>query len=340
MHNLDPYVSTFLSQNLHREDYQIVPLAGDASNRRYFRIILDEKSWVLMKWDQFEPDTYPFLIVQQHLKKNSVRVPEFIHLDPEHGLILMEDLGDLTLERRFWESQNSEHWLPYYKMSLDELLKIHGQSTQDFDEKCTAFKVAFDTEKLLWELNYGRDNLIFGILGFKLSEKSQKEVDQCFFEISNKLSSEPRRIAHRDFHSRNLMIKLNAVRVIDFQDARMGPVQYDLVSLIKDSYVDISESDGQALLDYYIENAKDFLPRDFSRHYFDYVFEIQSIQRCFKACGSFASFFYQRQDRRYLKYLHGTLKRVIKSLSLFPEYSVLLNVLKDSGALDKNYESL
>ena len=136
------------------------------------------------------------------------------------------------------------------------------------------------------------------------------------------------------------MLKLDEMRVIDFQDARMGPIQYDLVSLIRDSYVNLNESMENQILSYYLSEAKNYLPKNFSRSHFDEMYEIQTIQRCFKACGSFSSFFNHRADTRYLKYISHTLTRVVKSLELFPEYKNLTQVLGDSGALERKYETL
>jgi aminoglycoside/choline kinase family phosphotransferase len=334
----DDFLESFLGKNL-KGDFKIFPLAGDASNRRYYRVVMDQHSWVLMRWEPFDPKNYPFLSVLEHFKKNGVKVPNVISYDSEAGLVLLEDLGDLTLERKFLESQNQEGSIVFYKMAIDELIKIHYRANDDKSD-CTAFKIKFDTEKFLWEMNYGKDNLLLGVLGFKMSDSVASEVQKVFTDICSKLDQEPKRIAHRDYHSRNLMIKLEDMRVIDFQDARLGPIQYDLVSLFKDSYVDMNDSMVQTLMNYYLELAHSHLDKNFSLNHFQHIYELQSVQRCFKACGSFASFFHQRGDRRYLKYLPSTLKRVLKSLNNFPEYKVFTDLLIDSGALEKKYESL
>ncbi len=333
----------FLKSFFDSSPYRIYQLAGDASNRRYYRVIKENQSWVLMVWEPFEATSYPFLSVQSHFLKNKVRVPQVIKISPEEGLVLLEDLGDLTLERRFWESQSEEASWSFYQKAIEELIKIHFVSTLDRSD-CSAFKIQFDTEKFLWEMNYGLDNLIKGILQFELSETQSKELQNSFLDICQKLDHEPKWISHRDYHSRNLMIKFDDLRVIDFQDARLGPIQYDLVSLLRDSYVNLSEDFGDRALNYYLQLAEPFLKKStasgFSHGHFQKIYEIQSIQRCFKACGSFSSFYFQRQDTRYLKYISGTLKKVLKSLIQFPEYKVFSDVLMESGALDKNYETL
>ena len=148
----------FLKKSLESQDFHVFRLAGDASNRQYFRVVHDENSFVLMNWEPFVDDcNYPFLSVRDHFEKHNVLVPKVISKSPSLGLILLEDLGDLTLERKFWENQNQEQVLPYYKQAVDELIKIHYDCTYSEDKSSTAFKMAFDKEKLLWEMNYGKE---------------------------------------------------------------------------------------------------------------------------------------------------------------------------------------
>lgn len=337
---VDEFFQKFLETHLPNEDFKVYQLAGDASNRRYYRVIANNnQSWVLMRWEPFDPNKYPFLSVLNHFAKHKIHVPTVVGMDPTLGLVLLEDLGDLTLERKFWESQNQEASLPFYKQAIDELVKINFPATLDRTD-CTAFKIMFDVEKFMWEMNYGKDNMLSGICKFQFTEKSASELNQAFMDICERLHREPKFISHRDYHSRNLMIKFDDMRVIDFQDARLGPIQYDLVSLLRDSYVNLNDQMAEMLLEDYLTKAKPYLPKDFSRAHFDEVYELQTIQRCFKACGSFSSFYNLRNDTRYLKYISHTLRKVLKSISLFPEYKVFGDILIDSGAIERKYEQL
>lgn len=339
MVTVDQQLDPFLSKCLGLTDYKLYQLAGDASNRRYYRVIANDRSWVLMRWEPFDPENYPFISVLNHFAKNNVHVPKIEGISASEGLMLLEDLGDLTLERKFWETQDHSTSYEFYELAIDELIKIHYPAT-DHKAKCTAFDLQFDTEKLLWEMNYGREHLLNGVLKFSMPGPQSEALQKLFTDICQRLHAEPKRIAHRDYHSRNLMIKLDKVVVIDFQDARLGSVQYDLVSLLKDSYVDMPDHFSDRLKKSYLEKSKPYLDPHFSTEHFELIYQLQSIQRCFKACGSFASFFSTREDRRYLKYLSGTLRRVLKSLALFPEYKLFTDILIDSGALEKKYEQL
>lgn len=336
----------FLRTALGTEKLEVFQLAGDASARRYFRVVANDESWVLMVWEPFKNDgSYPFLSVRDHFEKHGVAVPRVAGLAPDQGLVLLEDLGDLTLERKFWENQSQQAAIPFYRQTIDELIKMHYPSTFDRND-CTAFKMEFDVEKLLWEMNYGKTHLIEGLCGVKLSDLEKKELERVFTAICTVLHNEPKFIAHRDYHSRNVMIKHGKCRIIDFQDARLGSIQYDLVSLLRDSYVNMEEPIARELIGYYLDRRREFAKTLDSRHRledpsierFNRVYEIQTIQRCFKACGSFASFKNLRNDVRYLKYLPQTLQTVKKSLQAFDEYRPFMDILVDKGLFDRKYE--
>jgi aminoglycoside/choline kinase family phosphotransferase len=289
----------FLTSTLGPRELEVFQLAGDASARKYFRVVGGNESWVLMAWEPFQNDgNYPFLSVREHFAKHDVAVPQVIGLQPDKGLVLLEDLGDLTLERKFWENQSQQMSLPFYKQTIDELIKMHYPSTFD-RSPCTAFEIEFDVEKLLWEMNYGKDHLLTGLCALQLNDSEKRELDRVFTKICTTLHQEPKFIAHRDYHSRNVMLKLGKVRIIDFQDARMGPVQYDLVSLLRDSYVNMDDAIAEELIRYYLDQRSEMnqqLPSgqklgDISIEKFMKIYEIQTVQRCFKACGSFSSFY-------------------------------------------------
>lgn len=334
---MDSGFQEFLYASIGPGDYKVIQLAGDASARRYYRVALGEKTWVLMSWEPFKAVDYPFLSVQALFKTAKVKVPEVVGISEAKGLLLLEDLGDLTLERKFWENQDPEVSIPYYHQSIDELLKIHFQATQ-LPATSSAHKLEFDTAKFKWEFNYSREHLLEKLGGMKLSNEQNKMYERVSHDISERLHKEPKWICHRDYHSRNLMIKLDQIRVIDFQDARKGPIQYDLVSLLRDSYVAMPDPMMNSLISVFWSESKGKIGAELSEERFRLIFELQTIQRCFKACGSFASFWNQRQDKRYLKYLHGTLKRVQIALSHFPEYKDFSVFILDSGLPERKFE--
>lgn len=335
---LSAQIHDFIKSSLSAKEIEVMQLAGDASSRRYFRVLHSGQSYVLMVWEPFEDNgRYPFLNVLEHFKKHGVQVPEVIAKSPSLGVVLLEDLGDLTLERKFWENQNQKMAIPFYKQAIDEIIKIHYPATKDTQSNCVAFGISFNTEKLLWEMNYGREHMLDKLTQVKMNDSQRKSLDKIFLDVCETLDKEEKFICHRDYHSRNLMLKLGKMRVIDFQDARMGPVQYDLVSLVHDSYVDMSDETRDEILDYYLAQAKAKNGKAFSRDHFFEIFRVQMIQRCFKACGSFASFYNTREDQRYLKYLEPTIKKVAATLEEFPQYKDFLSLIRDNGLLEIDY---
>lgn len=336
---LSQNISDFVASQL-KSGFEVLPLAGDASARRYYRIISEDRSWVLMSWEPFDDEaTYPFLDVQRHFLRCGVRVPGVEAIKKELGVILLEDLGDLTLERKFWENQNQEFSLPFYQQTINELVQIHFHASKKVTPPSICQTTQFDTAKFMWEMNYAREHLLEKLCGITFSTSVFSRLNKIFEEICETLHAEPKFVCHRDYHSRNVMIKLGKVAIIDFQDARLGPIQYDLVSLVHDSYVNLSPKSKEFIISDYRQKAQEFLPKDWDWSKFDNIFSLQTIQRCFKACGSFSSFYNARKDLRYLKYIHPTINLVARTLEPLPRFSDFLDVLKSEGVLERRFDT-
>ncbi|MBX3020362.1 MAG: phosphotransferase [Bdellovibrionales bacterium] len=334
-------ITQFIAKHVGGADFECLQLAGDASTRKYYRIIYGDQPLVLMSWEPFsDPDNYPFLNVQAHFAKMDVRVPKVAALEPSLGVVLLEDLGDLTLERKFWENQNQELAMPYYGQAVDEIVKIHFLASKPTQPPSVCQQIQFDTAKFMWEMNYAREHFLEKVGGIQLSAKDQAALQSEFQHICETLDKQPKFVCHRDYHSRNLMLKLGRVYVIDFQDARLGPIQYDLVSLVHDSYVNLSQESIAHIKNDYKEKARQTGPSGAIRSDFDEIFQLQTIQRCFKACGSFASFYNMRNDTRYLKYLKSTASLVATTLNENGRYKLLSGLFASAGLTDRNYDEL
>ena len=282
-----------------------------------------------MEWESFENiNDFPFLSVQKYFESHQIHVPQIFHFDKDAGLFLLEDLGDLTLERRFWEFQNQESILPFYEKTLDQLIKIHSLSFRnDPKESCTAYNIEFSIEKLMWECNYTKKHLFKDFLNLNIDDEA---LEKCFTDLCTDLYTSPQVICHRDFHSRNVMLRYDKAVIIDFQDARLGPPAYDLVSLFCDSYVELNQPSIDHLMNYYINNFPHYNDLKLTPEQFNHYYNIQSIQRCLKACGSFSSFKNMRDDNRYLHYIPGTLNKVASLLKNYPQYKPLSDVIESS----------
>ncbi len=321
-------IDQFLKQTFQSEDFKIQPLAGDASLRKYYRTTSTSKdSYVLMVCDPFDSmESEPFISVHKHFLRNKVSVPHIINVSPSRGMILLEDLGDLTLEKKILAVKDLNEIKSYYQQSLKELAKIHYKATEDKTD-FSGIHIEFNTKSFLIEMNLTLTHILKDLCKLKVDALQEKILENDFRQICQRLDREPKLICHRDYHSRNLMLKDSKIYIIDFQDARMGPVQYDLVSLLRDSYVLLKPEIETQLLTYYLELRKSYCQPAMDINHFYKIYELQTIQRCFKACGSFASFYNLRGDKRYLKYIPLTLKRVESSLSCFSEFQGFQNVL-------------
>jgi aminoglycoside/choline kinase family phosphotransferase len=185
----------------------------------------------------------------------------------------------------------------------------------------------------MWEVDFTIEHLYKTYLKRDLSAQALGQIRDGFSEICSFLAEQPTTLTHRDFHSRNVMISGSVGEedarfvMIDFQDARMGPAQYDLASLLKDSYYQLEESQVVRLVDYYIARFEAASGKEIDRTQFVRVFDFMSIQRNFKAIGSFASFMNRRGDPTYLKYNGNTFENIRKDLLKYPRYSQMREAL-------------
>ena len=313
-----------------------VQLPGDASSRKYYRIATHTKDYILMKMEAFydQGERLPFIAVQNHLKESGVDVPSIFDFDSKRGLILLEDLGDVTLLRKLENIDNKKSERILYQHAIDSLihLQVHANKKKKGLE---AFQLKFDHEKLFFEVNHTVENFYKIYLKRIFRSNDEKLLKKELSQICKYLANRPRVFTHRDFHSRNIMVcskgeKINRLVMIDFQDARMGPVQYDLVSLLKDSYYQLEDSQISFLINYYkkqYEASFEGKKIKFNSEQFEYDFDLMSIQRNFKAIGSFAFVFNKRGDPSYLKFIGNTFENIRRTLLKYPKYSRLRELL-------------
>ena len=316
---------------------KIEKLPGDASTRRYYRVLSGNASYILMKMEPFPNEglSLPFVVLQKHMQQSGVDVPQIIDIEPSKGFMLLEDLGDITLLRKLQEVDHPELEREIYEKIIDSLVDLQTQCSPvahpDID--LNAFHLRFDHEKLMWEMNFMIEHFYEGYLARTLNSEDLKLMRDTLSEVCQTLADEPTVFTHRDFHSRNVMVVTNAESdyeryvMIDFQDARMGPAQYDLASLLKDSYYQLEESQIQGLLDYYRVRYESITGVRLDRNHFVRIFDLMSVQRNLKAIGSFASFLMRRNNPGYLKYIGNTFENVRRTLLKYPEYSKFREVL-------------
>jgi aminoglycoside/choline kinase family phosphotransferase len=306
-------------------DLRLKKLAGDASLRRYYRVWKGDESFVLMLTEAFDPATYDFLLVRAHLEKCGIPVPGLRAVDGPLGAILLEDLGDRTMLHQLGERDAPETEL--FRESLRLLADFHNKTKAPAGTKpVPGYGLAFDEEKLMWEVDFCLEHLFGSYLKREIPNKEKKEIRDSFVDICRRLAAEPRVFTHRDYHSRNIMIPEKGGMVcIDFQDARMGLRAYDLASILRDSYYQLSEEKVYELVDYYYS----LIPKadQQEKGHFVKMFDLMSVQRNFKAIGSFTSFYGKRNDAMYIRFVGNTFENIRRNLAKFPEYKELRNLL-------------
>jgi aminoglycoside/choline kinase family phosphotransferase len=303
---------------------RVVPLTGDASDRRYFRILVaDGPSVVLSLYaGPFQFETLPFVNVARLLARMPVPIPALLGHAEDLGVLAQEDLGDVTLQAHLGAATQAEHAALYRQaVALIATLQRRGAELESPDY--IPYSIAFDVEKLTWELDFFIKHFIEAYRGIVIPPAAREQLRAEFAVLIETLANERRVLCHRDYHSRNLMLHGESLYIIDFQDARMGPDTYDLVSLLRDSYVDLPEQTVDELLAYFLavkgenEKAREFRGR----------FDVMALQRNLKALGTFG---YQTTARRnpvYIQYIPRTLRYVRDNLDQLPQFGRIRDLL-------------
>ena len=303
---------------------RIVPLTPDASDRRYFRVLISgSPSIVLSLYSApFDVTKLPFVNVATLMAKMPVPIPEVLGHADHLGVLALQDLGDVTLQAHLGASSPTEH-AALYRQAVALIATLQKRGEQLASPEYLPYGISFDIEKLTWELDFFTKHFLEAYRGVTLPDAERTALRKEFAVIVEELAAEPRVLCHRDYHSRNLMLHNGELYIIDFQDARMGPDTYDLVSLLRDSYVDLPEQTVNDLLAYFLAlkgvTGED---PDFRRR-----FDVMALQRNLKALGTFG---YQTTARRnpvYIQYIPRTLRYVRDNLDDQPRFDRLRDLL-------------
>lgn len=262
-----------------------VAVSGDASFRRYFRVIgstpAGQCPFIVMDAPPEHEDCRPFVAIARHWHARGVSVPDVVVDNLEQGFLLLEDFGDrLMLGELTPETADR-----LYEGALTELLRI-----QQLTESPEYPLPPYDTALLDREMALFPDWLLTQKLGFELSNGDRAMLDTAFAYLRESALAQPEVTVHRDYHSRNLLVRpdTDLPGVIDFQDAVRGPVTYDLVSLLKDCYIRWPEADIARWVEQYRQISMAAGLHKADQDTFRQWFELMGMQRHLKASGIFA----------------------------------------------------
>ena len=317
-------VARYLEARADGRGARVVPLTGDASDRKYYRILPnDGDPFVLaVHATAIDAEALPFVNVARLLEAMPVPTPCVLGFDNALGILALQDLGDVTLQAHLGTQPFQAH-AALYRQAVAHIVTMQARGAALASPAYLPYGIAFDVEKLTWELDFFLKHYLAAYRNAVLPPAAFEAVrDECR-TIVEELAGEPRVLCHRDYHSRNLMLSQGQLYLIDFQDARMGPDTYDLASLLRDAYVDLNDLAVNELIAYFLAlqggttSEADFRPR----------FDLMALQRNLKALGTFGYQTTSRGNPVYIQYMPRTLRYVRDTLQRYPRFARLHELL-------------
>jgi len=291
----------------------VVPLSGDASFRRYFRLIMPESNFLLVDAPPPQEDCHPFVHIARLLQSGGLASPEIVAVDYDRGMMLLEDFGDtlyLSCLRSARASGEHGRIEQLYQQATDALLQMQQLPAADLPQ--------YNRALLHTELSLFDEWFCEKYLSLELSAGERTLLAETWHLIENAALSQPQVFVHRDYHSRNLMVResneMLPPGIIDFQDAVCGPYTYDLVSLLRDCYIEWPPADVQRWVASVGEQLQaggthNIAGRDFIRD-----FDLMGLQRHLKVIGIFARLSLRDGKSGYLADIPVAIRYVLQVL--------------------------
>jgi len=299
----------------------IAPASADASFRRYFRITDENNTFIVMDAPPEKEDCTDFIRIAKILYDFGLNVPQILQQDLEQGFLLLKDLGNTV----FLSELNNNTVDEMYTVAMDSLLQMQKNKNPDLP--------AYDETLLRNELNLFPDWYLEKQLSVTVTKKQKDILNQTFDILIKNALEQPQVCVHRDYHSRNLMVNKSNPQepgVIDFQDAVIGAVTYDLVSLLKDCYIDWPREKIEEWVKYFYDEAIRLnIIDDVSFEMFLRWFDLMGLQRHLKVAGIFSRLKHRDGKTGYLKDIPRTMDYVFDVLKRYPEFQPLQKLLDD-----------
>lgn len=311
----------------------VLALTPDASTREYFRIPWAKKGTAIAAVypEPFDPDIHPFLDLTRLFAEAKLPVPDILDVDALNGIIIQEDFGDLQL-RRFFESAPEDEREAHTERAVQLIADIQAATKLAFDRNSIASRLSFDEVKLSWELDYFREHFFKSLRHEELPRAEEAELQAELNDVSAELAARARVLCHRDFHSSNLMIdRKGRLRMVDYQDARIGPASYDLVSLLLDrqtSLPSLAEIRERRL--FFLEERRKRGLEAIDPDEFAQEFRLMTVQRCLKAVGTFS---FQtgvlNRGETYAQFIDPMLRIVLQAAEWLGRFPTLQSVIRE-----------
>ncbi|MEO1938517.1 MAG: phosphotransferase [Sulfurimonas sp.] len=295
-------------------DYEISIASADASFRKYYRLTQGNKSLLVMDASLEKESLTPFLDVTKRLAHAAVNVPKIYEKNLEKGYLVIEDFGNTHLLSQLTQANFKE----LYKKAIDEIVKM-----QKADAKGLPL---YDKSFLHFEMDLMREWYLEKKLGISLTQTEAETLEETLDVISETVLTQPQNIfVHRDYHSRNIMVKEDGeLGIIDYQDAMSGSLTYDLVSLLKDCYIAFEREDILELVLYFRDKIAPEVNNDEFIKWFDFM----GMQRHIKVLGIFSRLHLRDGKDGYLKDIPLTLHYTLDAAQKYDETQELAKLLK------------
>jgi N-acetylmuramate 1-kinase len=297
-------------------DARLETLPGDASTRTFHRLFpAGGGSRIVMDYGRpFEGETDDVRLARI-FERASLPVARVLDVLPEAGALVLEDLGDTTLEAALERGSpgRGPDRFELYRASVELAAGIATRGTDALRRSDRASGPALDEERFLFEMNFFLEHFVGGYLA---RPGDAVEIREGLFELARAAASHPRVLCHRDFHSRNLMVRMDgSLAMVDIQDARWGPDTYDIASLLRDAYVDLGEREVEDCLEAYrLQLEEPPEPGAFASR-----FRLVAAERMIKALGTFGYQLVRLGKERYRSGIPRTLDRLARFLPADPE---------------------
>jgi len=299
----------------------IAPASADASFRRYFRITNGEASFIVMDAPPEKEDCKPFIHIANMLFAFGLNVPQVLKQELEQGFLLLSDLGTTV----FLSELNNDSVDELYDSAMKSLLLMQQKTAVDlplYDETLLRNELRLFPE---WYLNIQ--------MKITLSEQQKQVLDNTFELLIENALAQPQVCVHRDYHSRNLMINTkqpDKPGIIDFQDAVIGAVTYDLVSLLKDCYINWPREKIESWVkDFHGQALSLGIIKAVSFDTFLRWFDLMGLQRHLKVAGIFSRLKHRDGKTGYLKDIPRTMDYVFDVIARYPEFKPIQKLLND-----------
>lgn len=319
MPNRQSALNKWLAESLGTENFSYVALAGDASFRHYYRLQHGSDTRIIMDAPPDKEPMHTFLAVDKLLSTHGVRAPHIYAADESLGFALLEDFGDELLLNVLSEHNASA----IYQAAIQSLLQI---------QTCpTTLLPCFDQNFMQGELSLFRQWFLGAYLQLSLSPSEEALLAHTFNWLTAEIAKQPSVFVHRDYHSRNLMLLANttqpSIGVIDFQDAMLGPITYDLVSLLKDCYIQWPRALVMQMVNTFYEHSAP--AQQVSLPVFVRGFDLAGLQRHLKVLGIFSRLWLRDGKQNYLQHLPLILHYLRDCLESYEELQAFYHFVQE-----------